>query len=64
MFYQLNYGGIKEPLTGIEPVNLGLTKTALYQLSYNGISEPTMGIEPMTSFLPRRRSTTELRRHE
>ena len=26
-----------EPLTGIEPVNLFLTKEALYRLSYSGI---------------------------
>ena len=26
--------------------------------------EPSMGIEPMTSFLPRMRSTTELRGHK
>lgn len=28
-----------EPATGIEPVNLDLTKIALYQLSYAGVNK-------------------------
>ena len=36
-----------EPLTGIEPVNLFLTKEALYRLSYSGIrTRLTYSIEP------------------
>ena len=29
-----------EPMTGIEPVNLFLTKEALYRLSYMGFKQP------------------------
>ena len=38
-----------EPTTGIEPVNLILTKDALYQLSYVGpYMERETGLEPAT----------------
>ena len=39
-----------EPTTGIEPVNLILTKDALYQLSYVGLERET-GFEPATHSL-------------
>ncbi len=32
-----------EPTTGIEPVNLFLTKEALYLLSYVGLEPPSEG---------------------
>ncbi len=41
-----------EPTTGVEPVNLILTKDALYRLSYMGpqstIMERETGLEPAT----------------
>jgi hypothetical protein len=38
-----------EPTTGIEPVNLFLTKEVLYQLSYVGQTlERETGLEPAT----------------
>jgi hypothetical protein len=38
-----------EPTTGIEPVNLFLTKEVLYQLSYVGLYlERETGLEPAT----------------
>ena len=37
-----------EPTTGIEPVNLILTKDVLYQLSYVGPLERETGLEPAT----------------
>ncbi len=41
-----------EPTTGLEPVNLILTKDALYQLSYVGslslLLERETGLEPAT----------------
>ncbi len=36
----VNKKNFLEPMTGIEPVNLILTKDALYQLSYMGTSHP------------------------
>jgi hypothetical protein len=41
---------VMEPTTGIEPVNLILTKDALYQLSYVGLERET-GFEPATHSL-------------
>jgi hypothetical protein len=41
---------LMEPTTGIEPVNLILTKDALYQLSYVGLERET-GFEPATHSL-------------
>jgi hypothetical protein len=37
-----------EPTTGIEPVNLFLTKEVLYLLSYVGFLERETGLEPAT----------------
>ena len=39
-----------EPTTGLEPVNLFLTKEVLYQLSYVGfiVLERETGLEPAT----------------
>ena len=43
----VNY--LLEPTTGIEPVNLFLTKEVLYQLSYVGpLLERETGLEPAT----------------
>jgi hypothetical protein len=39
-----------EPTTGLEPVNLFLTKEVLYQLSYVGSSRGIMEIEPGTHY--------------
>ena len=38
---------VMEPTTGIEPVNLILTKDVLYLLSYVGVERET-GLEPAT----------------
>jgi hypothetical protein len=40
-----------EPTTGIEPVNLFLTKEALYRLSYVGLLERETRLELATSSL-------------
>jgi hypothetical protein len=48
---KLNSGSklVLEPTTGIEPVNLFLTKEVLYQLSYVGLYlERETGLEPAT----------------
>ncbi len=37
-----------EPTTGLEPVNLFLTKEVLYLLSYVGEKERETGFEPAT----------------
>ena len=47
-----------EPMTGIEPVDLFLTKEALYRLSYMGSNQPGRPADPSAGWSGRRDSNS------